>query len=597
HDLKGDLIADLLAGITLAIFHVPQAFGYALIVGVPAVNGLYTAMFPMMMYILMGTSRQNSIGAFAVVCIMTSQVVFKARTALDLPDDMIVNVTAATSLLSGVYLLLFGLLKLGGLSVFLSDQFISGFTAGVSVHIGTSQLSGLFGFEVEHYSGAFSLVKTYVNFFTRVLHETHWPTLVFAVIAVVIILAVKIMVDPYLLRKIRMPFPIEMLMVILSIVVSKQFDLKGNNFKVIENIPHNLPVPTVPVISSALFQAVVIDALAIAVVSVTIDISLGRIWARERGYQISANQELFAVGACNVFGAFFGCFPVGASVPRSSLQFLAGGRTQLVSFFNVVLIAITIVALGPLFEKIPTVILSSIIVVSLKKIFMQVRDFTNFWAISKIDGHVWLVTFFATVILNVQLGLICGVIFSLLTLVFKIQMPKTYLLGMIPDTDFYVPIKLYVQAIEIPGVKIFHFGGPLHFGNAEFFRTELGRRTNIGGHQYANPIAEDMKHNDSADVVWRPAQQVKAKTIILDFSRITFVDGTSAQVLKEVVESYHKLGLTICVAGCSSAVYSLLRKAGVSEIVLEPLFFPTIHDAVMSVTRNPTTVVHIHAVE
>ena len=200
-------------------------------------------------------------------------------------------------------------------------------------------------------------------------------------------------------------------------------------------------------------------------------------------------------------------------------------------------------------------------------------------------------------ILNVQLGLICGVIFSLLTLVYKIQMPKTFLLGSIPNTDFYVPIKLYVQAIEIPGVKIFHFGGPLHFGNAEFFRTELGRRTNIDGHIYSNPIAEDTMYNDSADVVWRPAEQQKANTIILDFSRITFVDGTSAQVLKEVAESYHKLGISICMASCSAAVYSLLRKAGVSEIVREKNFFPSVHDAVMSMTQRMGPPTEIHVVE
>ena len=89
-----------------------------------------------------------------------------------------------------------------------------------------------------------------------------------------------------------------------------------------------LPVPTVPAVDGTLFQAVVLDALAIAVVSVTINISLGRLFAREGGYQIEANQELFAIGASNLFGAFFGCFPVGASVPRSSLQVQAGGRTQ-----------------------------------------------------------------------------------------------------------------------------------------------------------------------------------------------------------------------------------------------------------------------------
>lgn len=194
---------------------------------------------------------------------------------------------------------------------------------------------------------------------------------------------------------------------------------------------------------------------------------------------------------------------------------------------------------------------------------------------------MWLVTFFATVLLNVQLGLICGVIFSLLTLVFKIQMPKTFLLGLIPNTDFYVPIKLYGQASEIPGVKIFHFGGPLHFANAEFFKSELARRTGFDTQISTNPVADTADTSDSSDVVWRPAEQKQATTIILDFNRITFVDGTSAQALKQVAESYSTLGITLFVACCSPSVYSMLRKAGVTDVISEKNFFPQIHDAVM----------------
>lgn len=113
----------------------------------------------MMMYVLFGSSRHNSIGAFAVVCIMTSQALIKVKSELHIADEMLADIASAIALIAGIFLLIFGLLKLGGLSVFLSDQFVSGFTAGVSVHIGTSQLGGLFGFKLDHHSGVFILVK------------------------------------------------------------------------------------------------------------------------------------------------------------------------------------------------------------------------------------------------------------------------------------------------------------------------------------------------------------------------------------------------------------------------------------------------------
>ncbi|OQR66667.1 prestin-like [Tropilaelaps mercedesae] len=466
-------------------------------------------MFPMIMYVILGTSRHNSIGVFAVACMMTSQILTEVKAHLDVPEDRLADVASATALIAGIYLLMLGVLKLGGLNIFLSDQFVSGFTAGVSVHIGTSQLSGLFGFKMGHYSGVFSVTKPYVDFFPRILDKTDIPTLVFSVISITHILAVKMAIDPFMLRRIHMPFPIEMVKVILSIIVSK-LDLQEKSFKVIEHIPNNLPVPHLPVISSILFQMVVVDALAVAIASLTIDVSLGRIWAHEKGYQISANQELFALGCANLFGACFGAFPVGASVPKSSFKFLSGGRTQIASLSDVIFIGVTIVALDTPLEQTSTAILSSLIIVSQESLYAspRVQEFLGNlqnrrrrYRLQEKCWHVRLVTFFSTVFLNVQLGYIYGVIFSLLTLVFKIQMPKTFFLGSIPNTDFYVPIKMYGQATEFPGVKIFHFGGPPHFGNAEFFRSELARRTCFDMKVSKNPVADTSQTKQSSDVV------------------------------------------------------------------------------------------------
>ncbi|OQR67544.1 prestin-like [Tropilaelaps mercedesae] len=574
YNIKSDLIADIICGLTVAIFHVPQTIGYTMIVGVPLINGLYTALFPMLMYAIFGTSRQNSIGAFAVVCIMTQGVVRKTLAEFDNTYDP-VQVVTTLALFVGLFQFLMGCLSMGGLSVFLSEQFVSGFTAGVSVHIGSSQLSGL-GFNVHKYSGPFLLFQTYADFFTH-LDQLHWPTLVFSLSIIAIILAVKIFIDPYMLRKFHMPLPIEMIMLITSVIVSNEMNLKQYGFVTIDNIPDRLQAPSVPSLRLELVQFILLDAFLISVVAFTVDVSLGRIWARERGYEIRPNQEFFALGISNFFGSLFGCFPAGASVPRSSLQLLAGGRTQLVSLINSSLMFVVILALGKHLEGLPVATLSAIIVVSLKKVFMQVRDFKNFWNLSIIDGHVWLVSFFATVVIDTVNGLIIGVVFSLLTLVYKVQRPKTFLLGGLPNSDYYVPIKLYVYAREVPGVKIFQFGGPLHFANSEFFRYELVRKCGV---DYGVSLNMALSLHFPPNI-GRQISQKQVQYIVLDFSRITFVDGSSALVLKQIIDTMKSQGVTVFIAACAPAIFSILKKSGLLTVIAATEFYPTVHDAVM----------------
>ncbi|CAN7993379.1 unnamed protein product, partial [Ixodes pacificus] len=568
YSIKGDLLADVIAGVTVAIFHVPQSFGYAILAGVPAVNGLYTAMFPMLMYALFGTSKQLSIGAFAVVCMMTGTVV--GQYGLEYGAA---NVATTLMFFAGIFQLFFGILNLGGLSVFLSEQFVSGFTAGVSVHIGSSQLGGLFGFDVGNFSGPFMLIRTYISFFGKI-NTTHLPTLGLSSSCVFLLLLVKLAVDPFVERKIRMPIPTEMILVIAGTLLSRYLNLEDKGFDVIDDIPNVFPTPAVPDLRVDLVSKVAVPALTIALVSFAITVSLGRIFARRHGDEIVPNQEFLALGMSNLFGSFFGCFPSGASVPRSSIQDNVGGKTQLVSLINSALIAIVLLYLGSYLEKLPVAVLAAIIFVSLKKVFMQVRDFINFWKFSKIDGYVWLVTFFSTIILEVQLGLVIGVVFSLLTLVYKIQrrVPKTCLLGYIPNTDYYVPLKKYGVAKEIGGIKVFHFGGPLHFANAEFFRAELSRRTLVSVRKviaarkkdaYRTPslfclnpdettsssqvLADSATSSPSSSMnsvstqtTWdgtsegKPPQEDLPDHIILDFSRVTFIDGSSAIVFKQV---------------------------------------------------------------
>lgn len=626
YKVKDYLLADIVTGFTVAMFQVPQSLGYTLLAAVPPVFALYNAMFPMMIYMLLGTVRQASVGADAIMSMMTGGIVRNLIPEDTLnPHSMVAihnategeytvpEVTSALCFTIGIIQLVFGMLKLGMLNVFLSEQMVNGFATGVAVQVVVSQLGALFGNHVPHLSGMFIIYKTIKAFFLNI-QEVSWQTTLVAFLAVAVIMLVKLFLDPPVIRRLGIPLPVELSVVVLFTVGSHYLDLHGNyGIDVVGTIPEKLPEPTVPSFNARLISDILPEAFALAVVSFALTLSLGRIFGQKHGYEVDANQEFLALGASHVFSSFFSCFPIAASVPRSAVQEGAGGKTQLVSVVNIVIIVFMVLFLGHYLEELPVCVLAAIIVTSLKKIVMQVQDFKRYWDLSKIDGQVWMVSFASTVIFDVITGLAIGVAFSLLTLIYKIQRPKTFLLGSVANTEFYVPIKKYQMVDEVPSVKIFHFGGAIHFANAEYFKEQLNKRVGFTVREVQKARKRAQK-GSICSLVKVPSSEVIGDTkppyttsvsdvsfkssapciaemlalpthVVLDFSRVTFMDGCSVNVLKQLKRDYDTIDVRLFIASCSDSVFNFLDKGGAVELLGSDAFFPSIFDAVRTATH------------
>ncbi|XP_037507923.1 solute carrier family 26 member 6 [Rhipicephalus sanguineus] len=622
YPVKEYLLADVVTGFTVAMFHVPQSLGYALLAAVPPVCALYNAMFPMMIYFILGTARQASVGADAVTSMMTGTIVRELTSGGTSQDGLnpnsthpvpytVAEVTSALCLTIGIIQLVFSFLSLGALNVFLSEQMINGFATGVAIQVVVSQLGSLFGNRVPHMSGMFTIYKTIYAFFERI-DDVAWQTALVAFVAVTIIMAVKIFLDPSVLKKLGIPLPIELVVVVLFTLASHYLNMKENHgIAVVGTVPQMLPEPSLPSFNTSLIAAILPQSFVMAVVSFAITLSLGRIFGLKHGYTVDANQEFLALGASHVFSSFFSCFPLAASVPRSAVQEGAGGKTQIVSVVNIIIIIFMILFLGHYLEELPICVLAAIIVTSLKSIVMQVRNFKRYWNISKIDGQVWLVSFCATVVFDIITGLVFGIIFSLLTLIYKIQRPKAFLLGPVADTEFFVPIKKYQMVAEIPMIKIFHFGGPVHFANTEYFRGQLNKKVgftvrdvlkaqkealrssvcNLGNVTKDVPVMSSeskisFDHSAAADgsslrSIGNVSDTLTVPShIILDFSRVSFVDGTSIGLLKQLKAEYDSVNVKLFIAACSNSVFNLLRRAEAIDVFGSDAFFPTVFDAV-----------------
>uniref|UniRef100_A0A8C5HZA2 Solute carrier family 26 member 6-like n=1 Tax=Gouania willdenowi TaxID=441366 RepID=A0A8C5HZA2_GOUWI len=510
---------DIVSGISVGIMHLPQGMAYALLASLPPVFGLYTSLYPPLIYFFFGTSRHISIGkksktvhyltiyppihifihlpvmcsgTFTVLSIMVGSVTerlapdgdFLQSNGTNMTGDVDiaardtyrVQVAAATTVLGGLIQVLLGVVKFGFVGTYLSEPLVRAYTTAASVHAVGAQLKYIFGVSPKRFSGPLSLIYTMWDVFI-LLPKTHLPTLVVSAVTIALLIVAKEL-NVFLRRKLPVPVPVELITIVVATLVSSYGHLNHNySVSVVGEIPSGLSSPSVPDVS--LFGKVIGDAFALAIVGYAISISLGKTFALKHGYKVDSNQELVALGLSNAVGGFFQCFSVCPSMSRSLIQESTGGKTQMAGVASAVIVLVTVLKLGTLFQELPKAVLASIVFVNLKGMFKQYADIVTLWRSSKIDLVVWLVTWISTLLLNLDLGLAASITFALFTVIFRTQLPTYSVLGNIPGTELYVDMETHKEAREIPGVTIFHSSATVYFANAELYLEALKEKSGL----------------------------------------------------------------------------------------------------------------------
>ncbi|XP_015514317.1 solute carrier family 26 member 6-like isoform X1 [Neodiprion virginianus] len=595
YEWKKDICSDLISGLTVAIMHIPQGMAYALLGNVPPVVGIYMAFFPVLVYFFLGTSKHVSMGTFAVVCLMTGKAVTTHATFPDVlaqsnvtdptlsPDVPVatytpIEVATTVTFMVGILQLGMYLFRLGIISTLLSETLVNGFTTGAAVWVLISQIKDLLGLQLPKQKSMFKLIFSCIDIFNE-LPNVNIAAAIISTVAIIIMVFNNEIIKPYIAKKCSIPIPIELVAVVTGTLISNYGNLpEVYNIRTVGDIPTGLPIPKPP--SFSLLPAIAFESVAITMVSYTITMSMALIFAQKLNYEVDSNQELLAMGSSNIVGSFFSCMPVTASLSRSLIQQTTGGKSQLASIVSCGILLTILLWIGPFFEPLPRCVLASIIVVALKGMLLQACELKKFWKLSKLDAAVWIVTFLVVVLVNIDIGLVVGLLVSLTSIFVQSIRPYTCLLGHIPNTDLYLDLKRFKGTTELCGIKIFHYCGGLNFANSGHLKSELFKLVGVVPREVVEERRKLTKKGLYPDPLGSEDKEA-LRCIILDLSAMSYIDPSGINTLRFLTTEFEKIEVPVYLAGCSGPVFEQIVKCDQFQNK-EPSFriFVGVHDAV-----------------
>ena len=523
---KSMLWGDAVSGITAGILAIAQGMAYAMIAGLPPVFGLYAALTPQIIYVLMGTSRQLSIGPVA----MDSLIVAAGIGTLHIVGvDQYIAAAVFLALFVGVIQVLLGTLKLGFLVNFLSKPVLNGFVSAAAIIIGFSQLKHLFRVDMMQTNKIHILLQEVVSN----ISETHFLSFGLGVFGIILI---------KVFQKINKKIPAILIVVSLGTLVLylTQWQLIG--IKIVGDIPNGLPEFGVPSFDKNQLLDLLPVAITLAVVGFTEAISIAKaIEEKHTEYEVDPNQELIAIGSGNIIGSFAQSYPATASFSRSAIQDQGGAKSGIASLFSAGLVLLTLLFLTPLFYYLPIPILAAIIMVSI----FGLIDFKypiKLWKKNRDESLAFFITFIITMSVGIPQGILFGVLFSLLTMIYRTSKPHIAILGKVKNTEYYKNISRFEKDVVIEeNILIFRFDAQLYFGNQNFFKKELLNQVELKGN--------------------------KLELIIINAEAINYIDSSALTMLEKLCVDIKNSDVKIMISGAIGPIRDIIFNHKLIKII------------------------------
>jgi len=515
--LKGDIAA----GITVGIMLIPQGMAYAMIAGLPPVYGLYAALFPQIVYAIMGTSRQLAVGPVA----MDSLLVAAGLGALSLTTNAeYIALASFLALFMGTIQLLLGGLKLGFLVNFLSKPVISGFTSAAAIIIALSQLNHLLGIDIPRSN------KLHELFFYLIElgPQTHLLSVLISGLGISFLLIAK---------KHFPKLPGALLLVFLTTFIAAQNNWESLGVTLVKEVPEGLPSFVWPKASLSQVYELFPLALTLALIAFMEAISVAKaIEEKEKTNYLNPNQELIALGSANIVGGLFQAFPTTGGFSRTAVNHDAGAKTGVAALFSAAVVGLTLLFFTSFFYHLPTAVLGAIILVAVGKL-IDLSYPKKLWKNNRAEFYVLLFAFSITLFVGIKEGILLGVFAALLYMVYQNTRPHIAVLGRIKNTHYFKNIDRFSNEVTtFPHVLILRFDGQLFFGNQLYFKQQLSHL--IKQHP------ESVNH------------------LVLAAAPINYIDASAMEMLSLLFEELKENGTNLYWTGLSGPIRDQFHNLG-----------------------------------
>lgn len=534
------LRSDLIAGITVALVLIPQSLAYAQLAGLPAQYGLYAALLPPLIASIFGSSKQLATGPVAVLSLMTAAALSQFYTPGS-NDYITLAILLAFSL--GIFQLILGITRLGGLVSFLSHPVVYGFTNAAAIIIATSQLSKFFNVSIGQYAHQYQTILAVLQ---KSSVSTDWFTLVLGIWTILLM---------YVLKSLDKKIPVVLITVITATLLSIFIGYKG---PITGSITVGLPMIVIPKLDFIKIFELIPVVVAMGLIGFTEAISIAQAIAVKTGDKIDPNKELIGQGLANAIGAFFQSYPVTGSFSRTSVNFSAGAKTGTSSIFTALTVLLTLLFFTGLLYFIPQVVLAGVIVYSVSGL-IDLSKIKYILSINKFDGYTAILTFLCTLYFapNLEIGVGLGVVFSVGYYLYRNVHPRIVFLSKYKDGQLHDVEKFKMDRCE--NIGIVRLDAPLFFANSPLFENEI--------------INDVIKHKDIRD-------------ILIVCSGMNEIDTTGEETLKTLFLNLKSSGKNLYFSEVKSPIYKVMTEAGLLQKIHKDHFFTDNKEAVKYLTES-----------
>ena len=535
---------DVVAGIVLSTMLVPVGIAYAVASGVPAINGLYATIVPLLVYALFGPSRILVLGPDSSLAPIILGIVLPL--AANDPAHA-VALASAMAIVAGAVCIIAGIAHLGFITELLSKPIRYGYMNGIALAVLISQLPKLFGFSVE----SAGPVRDVWQIGTAILHgkaNLAGTALGAATLAVILVLKAHKRMGAILFA------------VIAATAVAGWFNLAERyGVKVLGAVPQGLPELSFPWLQPRDIVPILMGGVAVAIVAFADTSVLSRTFAARTGTHVDPNQEMIGLGAANLAAGFFQGFPISSSSSRTPVAEAAGAKTQMTGVIGALVVALVIVAAPMLFQNLPYSALAAVVIAAAVGLF-EFTDLARIYRIQNWEFWLSIVCTAGVAVFGAITGIAIAIVLAVIEFLWDGWRPHWAVLGKPAGVDGYHDMARYPAARTIPGLVLFRWDAPLFFANAELFSQRI------------------------KEAIGRSPTPVKR--IAVAAAPITSVDVTSADALIDLDKSLRATNVELCFAELKDPVKDKLKRFGLFSVFGEDRFFPTVESAVSEYLRD-----------